>query len=100
MLAPGWVHGCLGLWMSLRHRASAQRLRPWLFAFMVAVPLLSAAGFLQMGRDLEAAGVVAVERGSDPTRPMELGAWRRWLLGGYLGLVVGAVGWGRWRRRG
>lgn len=100
LLAPGWVHGCLGLWVSLRHRPTAQWLRPWLFAFMVAVPVLSAAGFLQMGHDLEAAGVVAIERGSDPTRPAAQGAWRSGLLGGYLGLVVGAVIWGRWRRRG
>lgn len=97
LLAPGWVHGCLGLWLSLRHRALARQLQPLLLGMMVAVPLLSAAGFVQMGRSLAAQGPLAAV--PDPTRPPELGDWRRAILGGYLLLVTGAVLSGRWRSR-
>jgi len=97
LLAPGWVHGCLGIWLSLRHWPAAQRLRPVLLAVLVAVPLLSAAGFMQMSRDLAAAGVVAIPRGVDPTRPLALGTWKDWLLGGYCVLLAAALLWGRWR---
>src|SRR5579862_2064354 len=27
LLAPGWVHGCLGLWITLRHRVQLRRAR-------------------------------------------------------------------------
>ncbi|MEM5315177.1 hypothetical protein [Paraburkholderia sp. JHI869] len=53
LLAPGWIHGCLGLWFRLRHYAWARRMRLALLALVVVLPLLSAAGFLQMMRVVE-----------------------------------------------
>jgi adenylate cyclase len=44
LLAPGWIHGCLGLWFRLRHFPLARRMKPALLALVVLLPLLSAAG--------------------------------------------------------
>ena len=53
LLAPGWIHGCLGLWFRLRHYSWARRLKPALLALFVQLPLLSAAGFIRMLRFVE-----------------------------------------------
>ena len=42
LLAPGWLHGCLGLWISLRRFETVQRLKPGLTALVVLLPLLAA----------------------------------------------------------
>ncbi|MCP3725102.1 hypothetical protein M3I53_18545 [Paraburkholderia sp. CNPSo 3272] len=56
LLAPGWIHGCLGLWFRLRHHAWARRFRPALLILFVMLPLLSAAGFIHMMGAVEGAG--------------------------------------------
>ena len=48
------MHGCLGLWIALRHFAVMQRIRPVLIGVLITVPLLSAVGFLRMSFDVEA----------------------------------------------
>ncbi|PVY33575.1 adenylate cyclase [Paraburkholderia silvatlantica] len=53
LLAPGWIHGCLGLWFRLRHHAWARRMRLALLTVFVLLPLLSAAGFIHMMRAVE-----------------------------------------------
>lgn len=53
LLAPGWIHGCLGLWFRLRHHAWARRMRLALLLLFVQLPLLSAAGFIHMTRVVE-----------------------------------------------
>ncbi|MCP3705607.1 hypothetical protein M3I54_01130 [Paraburkholderia sp. CNPSo 3274] len=55
LLAPGWIHGCLGLWFRLRHYAWARRMRLALLILVVQLPLLSAAGFIRMTRAVEGA---------------------------------------------
>lgn len=96
LLAPGWIHGCLGLWISLRHFRVFYRARMLLLAFMVAVPLLSALGFLQMMQAVEAsAGFVARH---PPPYAAALSEWREVLLMGYVTLVIGAAVSG-WLRR-
>jgi adenylate cyclase len=52
LLAPGWLHGCMGLNVAFRHRAGYKRWR-WLFVTLaVALPLASAAGFLLMKQEI------------------------------------------------
>lgn len=89
MLAPGWVHGCLGLWIGLRHHAAMRRARPLLVAFMVTVPLLSAAGFVRMS--LGIAGRAPPPVAAAPANPdaEALARWRKGLLSGYLVLLAG-----------
>ncbi|HKX42161.1 MAG TPA: hypothetical protein VJO99_13455, partial [Burkholderiaceae bacterium] len=52
LLAPGWLHGCMGLNVALRHRAWFQRARPWLMTLVILLPLAAAAGFWTMTRDV------------------------------------------------
>lgn len=53
LLAPGWLHGCLGVWISLSRLNWAVRLKPLLIAFVVGMPVLSAIGFYEMTVTLE-----------------------------------------------
>ncbi|MBN9083250.1 MAG: hypothetical protein BGP04_03505 [Rhizobiales bacterium 62-17] len=103
LLAPGWLHGCLGLWISLRHFALMRRLQPLLIAGMVVLPILSAAGFLAMSREVEAMGLVSALRdGAQEAfaveRRAELTAWKRDMTIGYLAIVTLALLLGPIRR--
>jgi len=94
LLAPGWLHGCLGLWISLRRLEMARRMKPALSAFMILVPLLAALGFWRM--------VVAIPA-PDPwpesvmMSQRALGEWRDHLVTVYLSLVAAALLLGRLR---
>ncbi len=61
LLAPGWLHGCLGLYYALGHRALWRRMQFILFAIALLLPVLSALGFVTMARDL-ARNAVAEQR--------------------------------------
>lgn len=100
LLAPGWVHGCLGLWLRLRHYAMVRRAKPALLALLVFVPLLSAAGLVRMTR------AVVASRASLPApdpklaaHQLALDAWRHNLLILYLLLIVSAFVAGQLRNR-
>lgn len=98
LLAPGWIHGCLGLWFRLRHYPWARRMRPALLTVVVLLPLLSAAGFVQMMRAVE--GTRLISTPADPplvVHQLALNAWRHNLVTLYLALIVGAVILGRLR---
>src|SRR6201997_3115172 len=100
LLAPGWIHGCLGLWFRLRHYAVARRAKPALFALFVLLPLLSAAGFVRMLRAIVA--MHAILPAPDPKRVLHqvaLDAWRHNLVVLYLSLVIGAFAAGQARNR-
>jgi len=100
LLAPGWVHGCLGLWIALRHFAVMQRIRPALIGVLIAVPLLSAVGFLRMSVDVEAReATVSAHASEQKRRAAPLAQWRHALLTIYLLTVAGAFAAGRWRAR-
>jgi adenylate cyclase len=98
LLAPGWLHGCLGLWLRVRHRAMARRAKPALIGLLVVLPLLSAAGFIRMKQT-----VVAISVG--PLRPdpklvahqVTLDAWRHNILMLYLCLLISAFAAGQVR---
>ena len=89
LLAPGWVHGCLGLWITLRRFDWALRIRAWLAALVAALPLAAALGFARMldemaRRPLEGTLPAAADR-------VILGAWQSNLTRSYLVLVFGAL---------
>jgi hypothetical protein len=52
LLAPGWMHGCLGLHFVFARRPLWSRVRFALFGAALLLPVLSALGFLEMGREL------------------------------------------------
>lgn len=99
LLAPGWVHGCLGLWIGFRHHPRIARAKPLLVLIMVGVPLLSAAGFLRMILVVEGSPGF-VTQAAAPVVPYAdaLTMWRQALQCGYIALVLGAAGAGWWRR--
>ncbi|MGF6483590.1 hypothetical protein [Paraburkholderia sp. JPY419] len=91
LLAPGWIHGCLGLWFRLRHMRWALRMKPVLLTWVIALPLLSAAGFVRMMRAVEAKRAILPT--PDPkliAHQLALNTWRHDLVALYLSLIVGA----------
>src|SRR6266446_6642504 len=56
LLAPGWLHGCLGLNFAFGRRPLYQRVRPLLFGAALVLPVLAGLGFLAMGRELAVLG--------------------------------------------
>ena len=52
LLAPGWLHGCLGLHFAFNRRPLYRQLRYVLFGAALLLPTLSALGFIAMGREL------------------------------------------------
>jgi adenylate cyclase len=56
LLAPGWLHGCLGLWLTLRRFRVMQRIKRFLAALVILIPLFAAAGFLRMATEVLAIG--------------------------------------------
>jgi adenylate cyclase len=100
LLAPGWVHGCLGLWLRFRHYDFVRRAKPVLVAVLIVLPLLSAIGFARMSSAVVATN--ALHLTSDPTlveHRATLDAWRNNLVTVYLSAVIGAFLAGRLRNR-
>ncbi|HEY1999582.1 hypothetical protein [Paraburkholderia sp.] len=91
LLAPGWLHGCLGLWLRLRHYPRVRRAKPALLAFLVGMPLLSAAGFVRMKHAVVA--MRATLPAADPilvAHQAALETWRHNLVTLYLSLIISA----------
>ncbi len=100
LLAPGWIHGCLGLWFRLRHHPWACRVKPALLALVALLPLLSAAGFVHMMRVVEAKGALFLS--PDPklvSHQLALDAWRHHLVTLYVCLIISALIAGLLRNR-
>ena len=99
LLAPGWLHGCLGLNFAFGRRPFWRRYRFVLFSVALLLPVLSALGFMEMGRELDRLrhtnAISAVVTGAQlsntatvsPEAIAAIATWRAGLLWGYLGLV-------------
>ncbi len=88
LLAPGWVHGCLGLRFAFGHGRVWQRLRLALFGAALLLPVLAGLGFVSMGRELTAQRTV-IERqpGAGTAQRMDLDAMRDYAFDTYLALI-------------
>ena len=92
VMAPGWVHGCLGLHFLLNRRPLYRKLRYVLFAFALLIPVFSGLGFIAMAREL-AANAAAAAAAADYLGPehaaerLALAQWRNGLLLGYFGII-------------
>jgi adenylate cyclase len=92
LLAPGWLHGCLGLHFILRRRPLYRHLRLALFAVMLLVPVFSGMGFIAMGKELrtnaEAAAAARDYQGpAHAGQRLALAHTKDRLLIGYLSLI-------------
>jgi adenylate cyclase len=93
LLAPGWLHGCLGLWITLRRFALMRRLKTPLIAFTAALPLLAAAGFFRMEAEINARGIVA-SASATALQQATLAAWKDDLTYAYVLAVLAAAALG------
>ena len=89
LLAPGWVHGCLGLRFAFGNRRMWQRLRFVLFGAALLLPVLAGLGFVVMGRELAANRAMSEVRVAPPSAPQRLALadMRDTALAAYLGLI-------------
>jgi adenylate cyclase len=97
LLAPGWLHGCLGLWITMRKFRAMQRIKHLLSALVVLVPLLAAAGFFRMTSEVMA---IASQPPAGPDALLHkavLASWDANLVRIYLGAVFAAFLFGRLR---
>jgi adenylate cyclase len=97
LLAPGWLHGCMGLNVALRHRAWYQRWRTALIALVLLLPLCAASGYWAMTREVEALGVVAVRATLTAAQRVALGELRGDLLTAYFALLAAVLASRSWR---
>lgn len=92
LLAPGWIHGCLGVWFRLRHYPAMQRARPALLALLIGLPLLSTVGFLRMKQAVVAMHAVLPAPDSKLlAHRLVLDTWRHSLVTLYLAVLVSAL---------
>lgn len=93
LLAPGWLHGCLGLHFAFNRRAWFGRLKLFLFALMILLPVLSGLGFIAMARELavraaDPAWVAAHLSLPDAAQRIAMARVRDSVLAVYLGLIA------------
>ena len=95
LLAPGWVHGCLGLRFAFGHRPLWRRLQVLIFGAALLLPVLAGLGFVSMGRELTAQRSV-IERlpGAGTAQRAGLEAMRESAFDTYLALIA-LLGLGR-----
>ncbi len=92
LLAPGWLHGCLGLHFIFSRRPWYREGRYVLFAVALLLPVFSALGFIAMGRELSTSAAVAAVAMDhlSPARAAQqiaMAQWRNGLLLGYFGII-------------
>jgi adenylate cyclase len=97
LLAPGWLHGCLGLHFAFNRRPLYQQLRLVLFSAALLLPVFSAFGFIAMGRELAthpAAAAAALDYLSpgNAAQRIAIAQWRDGLLIGYFAIIGAAFG--------
>jgi len=91
LLAPGWVHGCLGLWLTVARHKPSRATRFGFFAVMVLLPLLAAAGFLSMRAEVAAQAMPTIDGAAGSGAGAALEWWRKALTASYLLAVAGAL---------
>jgi adenylate cyclase len=95
LMAPGWLHGCLGLHFAFGRRPLFRRLRFVLFAVALLLPVLSALGFVAMGRELAANSAATAEAlaylsSQNAAQRLAITEWKDWLLNGYFATIGAA----------
>jgi adenylate cyclase len=99
LLAPGWVHGCLGLWITLRRYHAMQKIKYWLIVLVVLVPVLAAAGFFRMATEVLAMRLRPAAGPHAEIAQATLAAWKDNLTMAYVGAVLAAFVLGRLHAR-
>jgi len=95
LLAPGWVHGCLGIWITLRRFRAMQEIKRWLILLVVLVPFLAAGGFFRMASEIDALGPPPPVSPKAAIARDTLAVWQDDLTKAYLGAILAAFVLGR-----
>jgi adenylate cyclase len=95
LMAPGWLHGCLGLHFAFNRRWWYRQFRFVLFSFALLLPVLAALGFIAMGKELLAniEAAAAVREYLSPDHAMErlaIAQWKDNLLNWYYSIIGAA----------
>ena len=95
LMAPGWLHGCLGLHFAFNRRPLYRRLRYVLFAGALLLPVFSGLGFIAMGREIAAnpAATEAALKYLSPANASQragISHWRDGILTAYF-CIIGAT---------
>jgi adenylate cyclase len=97
LLAPGWLHGCLGLHFAFNRRPLYRRLRFVLFAIALLLPVFSALGFISMGKELST-NLAAAAAAQDYLGPAHadqragIARWHNQLVIGYFAIIGATFG--------
>jgi adenylate cyclase len=97
LMAPGWLHGCLGLNFAFKRRPLFRKLRFVLFAIALLLPVFSGLGFIAMGRELSTnpTAAAAAQEYLSPAHAEERIAIERWrnnLLIAYFSIIGATFG--------
>jgi adenylate cyclase len=93
LLAPGWLHGCLGLWITLRQFDAMQRIKHLLVALILLVPLAAAAGFFRMTAEVQPMRSPPISNMA--IAQVKLALWKDDITMTYLGAVLLVFALGR-----
>lgn len=97
VMAPGWLHGCLGLHLAFSRRGWYRRLRFVLFAIALLLPVLSALGMIMMSRQINADPKVAEALAqymspANAAQRQSLSNWRDGIVTAYFCIIGAAFG--------
>jgi len=94
LMAPGWIHGCLGLNFAFGRRPWFRRLRPLLFAIALLLPVFSGLGFIAMGRELaggpRSAAAAEYLSPAHAEQRLAIQQWKDNLLNWYFSIIFAA----------
>ena len=95
LMAPGWLHGCLGLHFAFSRRWWYRQFRFVLFSAALLLPVLAALGFIAMGKELAAspaAAAAALEylNPNNAAQRLALAQWKDNLLNWYFSIIGAA----------
>ena len=95
LMAPGWLHGCLGLHFAFSRRWWYRQSRYVLFSAALLLPVLAGLGFVAMGKELAAtpAAVAAAAEFLSPANAAQrlaIAQWKDNLLGWYYAIIGAA----------
>ena len=95
LMAPGWLHGCLGLHFAFNRRWWYRQFRFVLFSVALLLPVLAALGFIAMGKELvvntDAAAAVREYLSPDnAVQRLAIAQWKDNLLNWYYSIIGAA----------
>lgn len=95
LMAPGWLHGCLGLHFAFNRRWWYRQTRFVLFSAALLLPVLSALGFIAMGRELAtspeaAAAALEFLNPNNAAQRLAIAQWKDSVLNWYFSIIGAA----------